>query len=263
MGSVVLIWGKVVGVLLGLASARWYLVLLGLVVGHQFDRGLASRFQGGQIRVDRHFVKVLFLALGSLAKANGRVSEADIRAARKLMHRLSLNVADTQLAMAQYREGKSAGPVIVEELAAYFEKRRPATGTKAVLMQLLLSASIEAGSLSQPARSLLWSISKALDFSRVELAQLEAVIRAQQSFSASAQGQEQQSRLAQAYAELNVAPEATDKDLKRAYQRLLSKNHPDKLVSSSKSQQEIEAAGQKTQRIIKAYELIRQRRKLG
>ena len=37
-------WGKIIGAILGLATGRLWMVLIGLLIGHQFDRRLAERF---------------------------------------------------------------------------------------------------------------------------------------------------------------------------------------------------------------------------
>jgi len=63
-----------------------------------------------------------------------------------------------------------------------------------------------------------------------------------------------------AYAILNVKPEATDKEVKRAYRRLISQHHPDKLVSKGLPQEMMKMAAKKTDEIKKAYERIKEAR---
>jgi DnaJ like chaperone protein len=52
----------------------------------------------------------------------------------------------------------------------------------------------------------------------------------------------------------------TDKELKRAYRRLLAQHHPDKLVAKGLPDEMIKLANDKTQEIISAYELIKKHR---
>ena len=54
----------------------------------------------------QEFIKPLFQAMGHLAKSDGRVSEDEIRAARGIMHRLSLGPANVRNAMHWFEEGK-------------------------------------------------------------------------------------------------------------------------------------------------------------
>ena len=62
--------------------------------------------------------------------------------------------------------------------------------------------------------------------------------------------------LDQAYAVLGVAPKATDAEVTRAYRRLLSQHHPDKLVSKGLPEEMIKLATEKTHEIRQAHETI-------
>jgi DnaJ like chaperone protein len=59
---------------------------------------------------------------------------------------------------------------------------------------------------------------------------------------------------------LGVDKSLTDKELKRAYRRLLAQHHPDKLVSKGLPEEMIKIANEKTQKIISSYELIKKHR---
>jgi DnaJ like chaperone protein len=67
-------------------------------------------------------------------------------------------------------------------------------------------------------------------------------------------------RLADAYQALGVRAEATDAEVRLAYRRLMSQNHPDKLVANGLPQSMIEAAHERTRQILEAYEVIRKHR---
>ena len=59
---------------------------------------------------------------------------------------------------------------------------------------------------------------------------------------------------------LGIEESATDKEIKRAYRKLMSQNHPDKLASKGLPQEMMDLAKEKTQDIQKAYELLRNHR---
>jgi DnaJ like chaperone protein len=61
---------------------------------------------------------------------------------------------------------------------------------------------------------------------------------------------------------LEVTPSANKDDIVKAYRRQLSRHHPDKLKANGLPESMIEHAKQRTQLIIEAYELIRERRGL-
>ncbi|MCY7296195.1 co-chaperone DjlA [Alteromonas sp. a30] len=67
----------------------------------------------------------------------------------------------------------------------------------------------------------------------------------------------QQQSLADAYRILGVKQSDDTKTIKRAYRKLMSEHHPDKLVSKGLPKQALELAKQKTQDIQAAYESIR------
>ncbi len=64
-----------------------------------------------------------------------------------------------------------------------------------------------------------------------------------------------------AYAILNVSSAANDNEVKRAYRKLMSQHHPDKLVSKGLPEEMMKVATQKTQEIREAYECVMYERK--
>ncbi len=259
-------WGKVVGVVAGLATGRPWLALIGLILGHQFDRGFAERFgrsADDSVRLDRlppGFVRPLFGVMGHLAKIDGRVTEDEIRAARSLMHRLGLRPEEVRDAIAWFQNGKESS---FGWQAAVRRMRRDsgrAAETRRLFVHLLLEMALAKGNLHRQERSLLWAICNELDIGRVELAQLEAMLRAQRGFRRSPEGSADAQRLAEAYATLGIAQSASNDEIKRAYRRLINRNHPDKLSGSNPDDQQIAAAEKRTRDIRGAYEMLKARR---
>ena len=70
-------------------------------------------------------------------------------------------------------------------------------------------------------------------------------------------------QVADAYRVLGVAADASDAELKKAYRRLMSQNHPDKLAAKGLPESMREMAEQKTREITAAYELIERTRRLA
>jgi DnaJ like chaperone protein len=63
--------------------------------------------------------------------------------------------------------------------------------------------------------------------------------------------------LREAYAVLGVGADASDADLKRAYRRLMSQHHPDKLLSKGLPEEMMKVATARTQEIKTAYETVK------
>jgi DnaJ like chaperone protein len=102
-----------------------------------------------------------------------------------------------------------------------------------------------------------------LGVSNLELAQIETVLRIRsgsfhQSYTRTNGGGIEQ--LEQAYKVLETTATASKVEIVKAYRRQLSRHHPDKLKANGLPDSMIEHAKQRTQQIIEAYELIRERR---
>ena len=261
-------WGKLIGTMLGLATGRPWLALLGLILGHQFDRGFAGYYfgrSGFDARLERlpgSFGKTLFQTMGHLAKADGRVTEDEIRAARACMHRLGLGPSQIKQAINWFEDGKRQDfPLLatIRQLARETVRRAEFRG---LLVRLLMEVSLSKERLHQRERSIYWTICTELDIGRVELAQLEAMVRAQRGFRRSPQGDVDAKRVDNAYRALGVSESSTNAEIKKAYRRLMNKNHPDKLASRNPDASAIAQAEKKTREIRSAYEMLKARRSI-
>ena len=66
--------------------------------------------------------------------------------------------------------------------------------------------------------------------------------------------------LEDAYAILEVSPQASDREVKKAYRLLMSRHHPDKLVAKGLPEEMMKIATEKTQEIRAAYEIVKNSR---
>lgn len=256
-------WGKVVGTVAGFAAGPWF-ALVGLVVGHQFDRGYARHAASASPdrlhRLPRSFVRSLFLTMGFLAKSDGRVSEEEIRAARMLMHRLGLDPAETRQAMDWFRDGKQPAFPLHATLRDVRRDTRGRAELRALFVQLLLEVALSKDAMHRRERAAVWTIASELDVGRVELAQLEAMLRAQKGFRRSPAGNADAARLERAYAVLGVSRASTNAEIKQAYRRLMNRNHPDKLSNADPAV--LLTAQERTREIRGAWEMLRARRSI-
>lgn len=261
-------WGKIIGTLVGLAARNPWAAMAGFILGHQFDRGFAARYkifekQGADIsRVSEDFVEALFQAMGHLAKVDGRVSEDEIRSARMVMHRLSLNPAQVRRAIGWFDSGKEPGFQLLKtmrELRRVSARKAP---DRLTFVRLLLEVVLAKDSIKKEERALIWKICTELEIGRVELAQLEAMIRAQKGFKRSPAGNADATRVKQAYVALGVSPDSSNDEVKKAYRRLMNKNHPDKISGSNPGADVITEAERRTREVRKAYEMLKARRSI-
>lgn len=255
--------GKVGGGLLGFLAGGYPGALVGALLGHQFDRGLAGQRLGpaggslSDVERQRVFFETTFLVMGRLAKADGRVSEEEIQAARAVMHRMRLRPEAVRQAIALFTRGKQSS----FDVDSQVRELRRAVGHQPDLVRAFLEIQMELGlskgAIAPRERELLWRIAGGLGVSRVELAQLEAVLHAQRSFRSGRRQTGGDDELQQAYKALGVEASASDREVKLAYRRLMNQHHPDKLTSRGLPDAMLEVAKEKTGEISKAYDVIK------
>ena len=99
-----------------------------------------------------------------------------------------------------------------------------------------------------------------LGFSHAHIAQLLRMAQAQGQFHQAPGSQGSITRVEVAYEALGVEASATDAEIKRAYRKLISENHPDKLIAKGVPDAMIRLATEKSQEIQSAYEVIKKHR---
>jgi DnaJ like chaperone protein len=270
--------GKVVGALLGFATGLGPAgALVGLVIGHAYDERMGSEVDDAPASdahaVSATFFRASFEVMGCVAKADGRVSEQEIAAARQIFRQFRLDAAQTRLAIECFTRGKQPGFDLDAALAAL----RRACGDRHDLLRVFLEIQMRAALLGNGmqghTRAVLGRIGQALGVSGLEFAHLEAILRLQgyggYAYAGGAGAgpgprgaPPRADLLREAYEVLEVSPDASDAEVKRAYRRQMSQNHPDKLVARGLPESMLEMAKQKTQAIQAAWERVREARDL-
>lgn len=270
-------WGKIVGGAFGFAVGGPIGAVLGATVGHTFDRGIdgieqkpprggagGGSWQGGrQNRRERAqiaFFTATFSVMGRLAKVDGRVSEDEIRVAEAIMQQMRLNEEQRKAAVRLFQEGKRAEFDLDGVVAQLRDecRRRPS------LIQFFLEIQIEAayadGEMTPDEEELLHHVCRVLGFPVERFRLIERMLRGQRRAHQSRQQQAAGGGMAleDAYSILGVDSNASRDEVKKAYRRLMSQHHPDKLVSRGLPDEMIDQAKEKSQQISRAYETIRE-----
>ncbi|MCX8957533.1 co-chaperone DjlA [Erwinia psidii] len=266
-------WGKVIGLVLGLLSGMGFWGLaFGLLIGHLVDKVRAVRGQGyftNQQARQTLFFSTTFQVMGHLTKSKGRVTDADIQMASLLMDRMQLHGEARASAQGAFREGKEAGYPLRSKL----RELRSACFGRFDLIRMFLEIQIQAafadGSLHPNERQVLYVIAEELGISRMQFEQFLRMMESGQQFggdgyshghSGSQGGFNTGQRgptLADACSVLGVKSSDDAASIKRAYRKLMSEHHPDKLVAKGLPPQMMEMAKQKAQKIQAAYDLIK------
>lgn len=255
------------GALGGLVAGGVGLVLgamLGYGIGHVMTRVLLPRGLG---MIQAQFLDSTFAVMGALCKADGRVSQEEIRVAEQFFDRLALSSEQRTAARAAFKRGKEVG----FDLAAEVEHLRGVVRNNHALLQLFMQVQLSAiaadGVLHDDERDMMLRVARLLGLSEMDLRRLEATLRAAGGAGGGA-GQRQRASAGRdapstrdAYATLGVESSASDAEVKKAYRRLMSKHHPDKLASRGMPESMRPMAAERTHEIRKAYEAILENRK--
>ncbi len=260
--------GKVLGGLIGMFLGPLG-ALAGVLLGHQVDEHLDKQDAlpppGPEeaAAIGERFFRATFRVMGHLAKADGRVSEQEISAARAVMAELRLDAARVQQAIECFTAGKQPDFDLGAELTGLGRACGGRPDLVRVFVEIQVRAALSGNNLDGPVRPQLNRIAGRLGVSPFELAQIEVVLRIRGGsfrYAAGGPGFSVARKLDEAYKVLEAAPGDSDQDIVKAYRRQLSRHHPDKLKANGLPGSMIEHAKQRTQQIIEAYELIRERR---
>jgi len=259
-------WGKLIGGYVGFALGGPIGALLGAALGHNFDKDTSTQtsspFIGQQNRSQAAFFTATFSVMGHICKADGRVTPDEISAARQIMSQMALSPAQKDAAIALFNEGKKDGFPLEDVLAQLKSELGLSKDIKRVFVEIQCSAAYADGVLHPAEKNLLEKICRFIGFSEYELNSILAAIAAEAHHQKSGRGGKSgEMQTEDACAILNISPGANLSEVKRAYRKLMSQHHPDKLVSKGLPEEMMKVATQKTQEIRAAYERIIDERK--
>lgn len=253
--------GKIIGIILGWSMAGPLGALLGLFAGHWFDKGLAGVSsrppQQDRAKAQQAFFETVFSLMGALAKADGRISEEEIAHAEHYMSQLGLTADHRRDAIALFQQGAAADFSIDDAMIRFMSECGRYRQLQQTLLEYTVSIAFADGHLHDAEREMLASVANWLGISGRHFDQILRMFQAQQDFGGHAGGQPGSgSDLAEAYRAIGVSDSASDKEVKRAWRKLMSRHHPDKLIAQGVPEDMLKIGTEKSQEIQAAYDLI-------
>ncbi len=261
-------WGKVVGGAVGLMMGGPLGAALGVALGHQFDHGFqevlsdSNPSQADMEKIQAAFFTATFSVMGHLARVDGRISKDEINMAEQVMQQMQLNNDQRRAAINLFNEGKNPDFIIDEALRQFRQVAHRRTNLLQMFLEIQVYAAFADGLLHPREEEMLQHIFRMLGFSHFDFEIIVGRVQAEMHLGDRQQrqsGPTTQSIVSDqdAYTILGVHQNADNKDIKKAYRRLMNQHHPDKLVAKGLPEEMIEMATTKTHKIRAAYDHIK------
>jgi DnaJ like chaperone protein len=237
-----MLWpGTLIGAGAGFAIASIPGALLGALLGQALDR-----------RLQLHSWAQLRERLGGRpAKSNGRIVDGHIQQARQEMRALEMTESAQRRAILAFNRGKSGSDRVRSYLRVLKAQPHAAEGVLRACWRMAWAD----GRADDAERDLIELWGKWLGWTPQQVRALASDYAPARKPLVNRNGTYQDAlRL------LGVTATAEPSVIKRAYRRLLSRHHPDKIAGSGASPAQVREATERTRELHNAYALIRERR---
>ena len=248
-----IIIGAIIGAIVGSLPGA----LVGGLIGYGAGVVLRQSVVGGLRVVQTRLIDSTFSVMGALCKADNVVTRDEIQSVERVFEMLNLRGEQREQAKAAFTRGKQPGfdvDAAADEFARISRGRGP-------LLQLFLQLQVMAvaadGRVHPAEHAMLVRVARRLGLHEADVSQLEALLRAAAAGPSAAGAPPAKDRLADAYAALGVTPDSSSAEIKRAYRKLISQNHPDKLASRGLPESMRAVAEERSREINSAYDLIK------
>ncbi len=236
------IWGKLLGFLIGLFAFHSFgAALIGAVLGHLLvDSGWL--YSLAHTRGRNAYVEPLFAIMGALAKSDGRVTEAEIAVAERLMTRLELDGLWRRRAIDAFNKGKAPGFDVAPSLVELRTWCMPRRSSVMPFLDMLCDVALADGPLTDDKLRMLKRVAFSLRVSEIQLVALLAMKgfawnagprggdwAHEGAFGGGYRPPAGRSSGPDPYTVLGVSRDADERTIKRAYRKLISEYHPDRL----------------------------------
>jgi len=255
---------KLIGVIAGYLFFGFFGALFGLFVGSFFDR-MRAYGSGGMNPLQNAlrqavFLETVFVSMGKLAKADGHVSKDEIDHVEQFMQKLGMTGEHRLQAIALFKRGADPAFDIEPTYKRFMAICGHTKHLKQVLLVYLIVMALADGHFHPAEEALLADIASRLGYDKAAFKQMLDMVLNQSHFAG---GQANAAAaLNDAYKALGVTKDSTDQEIKRAYRKLMSQYHPDKLIGQGVPEDMIAMATEQAKEIQLAHDLIKKSRNI-
>lgn len=255
---------KIIFIVAGYYFLGFFGAFLGYLLGSSIDRAKQYGVGGINPLGNGHrkaiFLETAFVLMGKLAKADGHISKDEITHVEQFIQKMGLSTEHRQQAITQFKRGSTLDLDINETLDEFMSACGSTSNLKQVLLMYLTVMALADGKLDPAEHLLLEKIALRLGYSVAEFKQMLDMLLNQSHFSHG--NTNSPSALEDAYKALGVTKDNTNQEIKRAYRKLMSQYHPDKLIGQGLPEDMIAVATEQAKDIQVAYDLIKKQRQI-
>jgi DnaJ like chaperone protein len=231
-----------------------------------YKRALAARLSGSDDspplpdggKTEKQVNRAMFLLLGKMAKLDGQVTSEEIGFATLVMNLLDLDVFARQRAIEDFERGKLLGTDISTELNRLISHLGRRSELAESILKVLSQGAFTSGGMGLLKKVFMRDVAELFGFSKVEFQKLCDQIR---NFDAQKAAHDQ-NQVSKAYDILHLEPGVDELEIKKAYLRMVSRHHPDKLGRQNLSDDAMRRAQEQFNSIRSAYEILCGRNKI-
>lgn len=247
----------IIGAFIGAIAGGLPGFLIGGLIGYGAGFLLRQSLLGGLRVVQSQLLESVFAVMGALCKADNVITRDEINAVEQMFGMLNLHGEQREQAKAAFNRGKHPEfdlDAAVDQFARISHGRRPLVQ---LFLQLQVMAIAADGRIDPAEHTMLVRIARRLGLSEADVSQLEALLRAGTAGPSGPGARPTQDKLADAYIALGVTPNSDAAEIKRAYRKLISQNHPDKLAARGLPESMRAVAEERSRELNSAYDLIK------
>ena len=255
---------KLIGFIAGFYFFGFFAALVGLFVGSFIDR-VRVYGTGGMNPLQNAlrqavFLETVFISMGKLAKADGQVSQDEIAHVEQFMQKLNMTAQHREQAIKLFKQGADPAFDIYPTYQRFMSVCGHTRNLKEVLLAYLIVMALADGHFHPAEEALLTEIAGHLGYGPDAFKKMIDMVLNQSHFG----GVQVSSAhaLDDAYKALGVTKDSTDAEIKRAYRKLMSQYHPDKLMGQGVPEDMIAMATEQAKEIQLAHDLIKKSRNI-
>jgi len=231
-----------------------------------YKQVVAARLNGSDLdvsvpnggRAEEFVNRAMFMVLGKVAKLDGRVTSEEIGYAILIMNLLGLDGIARGKAIDDFNQGKHWATDVTPVLKKMVRHIGRRSELAYLFMKIQCQAACVYGGMGLPKKVFLRDVADVFGYDKIEF---QEVCNQSRKFCLSGSGSNWSS-ISEAYDTLQLAPGVNDEAIKRAYRRLVSRHHPDKLNPQNLSEEALRSAQEQFASIRNAYEILCGKRKI-